>query len=281
MRPHQAAEEMLKFAAASSKPLFGDKTKDEYWSIFQKACSSAVTFDFGDLVPDIKHVNFAAEATASGISLLPYPSSAFCGRDWMCVIIDAVKENRSLAVGAFVRRGGRTVPHSVVFIKFDSPDNLHSDGKLKCSIQALSFIKGDNNSLAGRELIISDDEIHSVADAVLGYMSMLSSRDVLRKTEPPPHALNKKRKQRGRPQINEINYVSIRRQSTERSEQAGGTHASPRPHWRRGHIRRILSSTGPRVIPIAPMLVGLNDDVRWVLPKEYRVKESSTPPLSK
>lgn len=46
----------------------------------------------------------------------------------------------------------------------------------------------------------------------------------------------------------------------------GGTHASPRLHWRRGHIRHLRSG---RKVPVRPTLVGLAE--RGFIDKDYAV----------
>lgn len=58
------------------------------------------------------------------------------------------------------------------------------------------------------------------------------------------------------------------------SDRAGGTHASPVPHWRRGHIRRIARNGETTTIQIPPCLVNAHDEVRVAM-KQYVVKDGN------
>lgn len=52
-----------------------------------------------------------------------------------------------------------------------------------------------------------------------------------------PNPANKKRMAKGKKPLFDWHTVEIKPQVPARGEHQGGTHASPRPHWRRGHWR--------------------------------------------
>lgn len=93
---------------------------------------------------------------------------------------------------------------------------------------------------------------------------------------PAPERLNAQRADKGRPPLFEYRILTIDMASAERAE-GEGTHASPRLHWRRGHVRSLEDG---RKIAIKPCLVGVAD--RGVISKDYRVaapagKKDETP----
>lgn len=80
---------------------------------------------------------------------------------------------------------------------------------------------------------------------------------------PAPKSLNKAREAKGKPPLFEHRLITLRPWA--KPEVAGGgTHASPRLHWRRGHSRRLRSGS---YVAVAPCLVGLAD--RGFVSKDY------------
>lgn len=80
------------------------------------------------------------------------------------------------------------------------------------------------------------DERH----AITALIEVLSCKNVLTNETPPPAPLNKKRLAKGKPPFFE--YKTLLLDPSEASSPTatlGGTHASPRVHLRRGHIRRL------------------------------------------
>ena len=60
----------------------------------------------------------------------------------------------------------------------------------------------------------------------------------------PDHKLNKAREKRGKVLLHEYSIVKIDPEATKRAiSEAGGSHASPRLHWRRGHVRHFQDGT--------------------------------------
>lgn len=112
-----------------------------------------------------------------------------------------------------------------------------------------------------------DQSLRLVFDA-LGYMAALESKSARASDCPEPKKLNSARAKKGKPPVFEYKIVDLVLPSQYHpSSQDGGTHASPRMHWRRGHIRNLMD--GKR-IPVSPCIVGASEN--GILLKEYRAK---------
>jgi len=98
--------------------------------------------------------------------------------------------------------------------------------------------------------------------------ALLSQTAVTLEVEDPPVKLNKSRKERGKPPLYSHHVVKIKGFSNSGRITNGGTHASPRKHWRRGHVRvlrRGLPNEKKTLIP-ACLING-----RGFVSKEYEV----------
>jgi len=90
----------------------------------------------------------------------------------------------------------------------------------------------------------------------LACNQLLMSPHVKTEHTPAPVKLNKARTAKGKPVIGNRYKITLRDFKAERdpvSRMVGGSHASPIPHWRRGHIRRLDDN---RIIPVMPTIVG-------------------------
>lgn len=108
---------------------------------------------------------------------------------------------------------------------------------------------------------------------MLGMTMIVNTKGVLKERLPYPHKPNRKRMDQGRPLLPQTTrvYTSVYNRAVEKG--APGTHASPRPHRRRAHIRHYPATNGREayILPIAAMLV--NWDGRPLeARKEYVVK---------
>lgn len=81
----------------------------------------------------------------------------------------------------------------------------------------------------------------------------------------PPEKLNKKRRKAGKQPFFSYKVLTIGGFSSSASANAGGTHASPRVHLRRGHIRRLPNKT----VWVNAAVVG--DKSRGMVTKDYCV----------
>lgn len=73
----------------------------------------------------------------------------------------------------------------------------------------------------------------------LSALAALSSKGPEIRVRPAPEKLNKQRAKKGKPPLFEYRIVEIPAWAKAKAEGLGGTHASPRLHWRRGHERRL------------------------------------------
>jgi len=81
---------------------------------------------------------------------------------------------------------------------------------------------------------------HDESRAITGLIEVLSCNNVSTETVPAPTALNKKREARGKAPLFEYKVLMLDPQDVVGPRMnRGGTHASPRAHLRRGHIRRL------------------------------------------
>jgi hypothetical protein len=105
----------------------------------------------------------------------------------------------------------------------------------------------------------------------LGLLAKLRWKATRKLLTPAPLGPNKNRAKRGLPLIAERYTITIElgKDGVTLGEQ-GGTHASPKPHWRRAHTRTLASGL---VVPVREARVGFDDDPRWdVSRKRYEVK---------
>jgi hypothetical protein len=104
-----------------------------------------------------------------------------------------------------------------------------------------------SNELADNAALTVDqsEDLASISTAILYIMhSLISAKGVEFHTESPPAKLNRKRVQNCRPPLYEHHVLKTGGYaSSGRVLGVGATHASPRSHWRRGHIRTIHPGT--------------------------------------
>lgn len=84
-------------------------------------------------------------------------------------------------------------------------------------------------------------DTHDESRAIMNLIEVLSCKNVFTETVPAPLALNKKRESKGKAPLYEYKVLVLDFEEEEPPlrKGVGGTHASPRIHLRRGHIRRL------------------------------------------
>ena len=130
--------------------------------------------------------------------------------------------------------------------------------------------------------LFSENSNRMLADLIF-LVGLLNSKGLERTERPAPERLNKHRIRAGKPSISDVIEIRVP------SSHAYGTafdaeqlRLSPRPHFRRGHVRR----TAERLVMVRPTWV--LGEGRHIIPKNYRVTShdaSSSPthqlPVSK
>jgi len=103
---------------------------------------------------------------------------------------------------------------------------------------------------------------------ILAGVGILSARRGVVVTErPAPRFINAKREAKGKPPLFSYSWVTIDPALARiPGVRLGGTHAPPRLHWRRGHVRRL---DGGKLVTVRPCLVG--DPRRGYAEHDYRV----------
>ena len=124
---------------------------------------------------------------------------------------------------------------------------------------------GGNREKAYAQIILdSRDEVQTVVQAC----SVINCANVTTAEVSAPAALNKKRQEKGKQPFFSYKVLQL---SDERREAgkggAGGNHASPRMHLRRGHLRRLES----KVVWVRPAMVNAGTSTGAVL-KDYAVQ---------
>lgn len=250
----------------------------------------AVTFDFGQVSPENEHTEFGLDLLSRRLLRLPYDVTFFsCGSghfichmakegdaEYAATLKDttkgiewnsALEEARVVFVPGTlfvtqldVTKLGSVIPSSEVVTRGHYPHNFEV---------RWWHIAGCTNKLPHMTPISLEDQQADAcrsAGVVAGLVAMLMSKDVESVRRAPPDALNRQRKRKGKALINDVYEVRIRLRAASQSKQdSGGSHASPRMHWRRGHYRKI----GERLVPVAPCIVNAADGAQSVNPKDY------------
>ena len=263
MRLHHLIEFMAK-----NKPPISDAVSEVIPDI-----SKAVGFDFGDiaLIPYKERINlaeFAEEIILSGVVVTPYPlcSYSFKVGDVHVVCLLSLSDSG----GAFIVYSGYPEGPEALNVGCFRFARDAPAGKLLVGLaEATSFANG--REMGASEL--SDRIAASTLSHCFMLSALLMAKGVHIELEGAPEKLNAKRIKKGKPPISDIRVVTIRigGKHYHVSGHEKDTHASPRLHWRRGHLRRLPSG---EIIAVSPCLVGAANHGDLPKPKEYIVKKA-------
>ena len=115
----------------------------------------------------------------------------------------------------------------------------------------------------------------------MGLVVLLMSKGVSTQHVPAPERLNRAREKKGKPlhrdryvvSIDAAHMRTIYNADGSTDDITGHTRGSPRLHWRRGHYRTLnRGEDGERVIPVAPALIGANEQASDIKAKAYNVR---------
>ena len=111
------------------------------------------------------------------------------------------------------------------------------------------------------------NDIKGELSTLIEFLACLNCSNVKSIDVHPPEKLNKHRKRKGKQPLSSYKILTVPGVQTSNTS-LGGTHASPRTHLRRGHIRRLRNGTRIWINAVV-----VNKDVtHGVVHKDYNVK---------
>lgn len=118
---------------------------------------------------------------------------------------------------------------------------------------------------------VAKDKVHHLAYSCVHFMvgiyGMLNMKHFRKTTSEPSARVQSKREKRGQSPLSTTLHISLEPHVV--AAYQGGTHASPRPHWRRGHVR--LMANG-KIVSVQPhMVMG-----EAPMPKSIKVSQCKT-----
>lgn len=256
----------------------------------------AVLFTFAEEPGELaEHCAFAIDLYERGLFTLPFPVTALSferelghplGKRGGMLVLTMDKEGRINAISCSEldepTNGPKAIPVGVamrVRVEKDGPraGKIHNDlvaSVVNDKIAAAMFGAGEAGAETMRERLLNNT-VNAMALVV-----MLMSKGVNTEMIPASDKLNKARAKRGKPPIRDRYVVKIDAGDSRTIHHADGStsditgHArgTPRIHWRRGHFRTLYRGTeAERVVPVAPALIGANENAETVRAKAYEV----------
>ena len=200
----------------------------------------AQSFDFGEVPIElvVDEGNRIRKALLSGCLRLPFDNCIF--RVQMLDHEGLVREV-FVAVSAVADRGEKGLPAWVICM---GPDGADSPGEYDVTLFSFNREQLDHRVVVAYNEEGMGDEDRRLRRLVAlsvtsGLVAILNTKGVRIETNEPDPVENKKRRKEGRAPLHKVTYVNARHffEATANSKR-GGTHASPVPHRRRGHLRR-------------------------------------------
>lgn len=116
------------------------------------------------------------------------------------------------------------------------------------------------------DIALMKNKIESCSYILMSFLSALNCSNVKQEEIQPSKIMNKLRKEKGKQPFFSYKVLTIDTQNTVTSNKSGnGSHASPRVHLRRGHIRRLPNKT----VWVNSCVVG--DKSKGMVQKDYKV----------
>ena len=128
--------------------------------------------------------------------------------------------------------------------------------------RAVNNAGGNTDTVFAHMLLDSRDETGMMVQAC----SVLNCANVTTGIIDPPIALNKKRAAKGKKPLFSYHVLQLVVGKGDKSESAGGNHASPRMHLRRGHLRRLETKT----VWVRPAMINIGSNSGSVA-KDYSI----------
>lgn len=269
MRAHDILEGM-RLVEAGKRPFVEHGIDADLWAEMKGAAAQAVNVDKGSIVLPPQVIQFGRDLFSNGILQLPFevtffvpPTNQHAGAlaimNGLALNIATVEPLRVSAT----RQTTAILPALLINVEWDENADrprIHTGYVLP----RLKELRG------GQET----DRVFQVIDFVLGTTALLGMKEAAIKEKAAPSILNRERLRKGKPTISKTVVVNL---ATTQAGQTGGTHASPAPHWRRGHLRRLANG---QVIKVSPTIVGWKQDSDIAIKKDYILKGFSRPAAS-
>jgi hypothetical protein len=112
---------------------------------------------------------------------------------------------------------------------------------------------------------------------IFAFCLVLNTKNIPKITEIPSPKLQAKRAKEGLPPLPYTTNVNLNAYMTARNNTESGnigTHASPRPHLRRAHLRTIMRAEELVTIPVQQCMVNWDGELP-LMREEYKVKTTN------
>lgn len=116
------------------------------------------------------------------------------------------------------------------------------------------------------------DAHETIQGMLFAFVPLIESKSTVITEKKAPEQLNKRRLKKGKTALQAVRYVDVPALRDGGKSGAAGTHASPRMHWRRGHLRRWKDG----FVPVSPCVVGAAEN--GVVHQIYRARKVGTVP---
>ncbi len=221
-------------------------------------------FDFCSLKePSMEHIQFAGSLVSRNVFRLPYPSivlktSVGGVEGGMWAYMSEVSSG-DISYWLFMSFG-----QEMMFVPFSQGAFRCKDGDI-AHVSETIFSQGeDEEGLNFR---------YYAGYCMIGLIASLMSAGVSVQQIDYSAKLNKARAKKGKPPKPTKHVVTINPGARYVPSYAGdGLRKAPKPHWRRGHFRRLSLD---RVVPVAPALVGNSLEVSDLGKRMYRTVQQS------
>lgn len=259
------------FRHFSHNPQITDPEEAAYWRAFSSAIAGAQVFDYGEISEPLFRKEAIGGGDLLGEGLLRPPYEAVVCHYTLTEIpaqpdLSLLKGDRARYATAIA--GPITMPMPRLKAEGDLYHYLVTDFiKLPPEAAAVLGVAKQHHDTclwfcAGAAVIhclpgnywtgrlehnpvehIAPNEAHhllgSLADGISALSMILCTKGIRLRREEPPAKLNKKRVKHGKPPLTLVTHVDARAYfEAAANTDKGGTHASPIPHLRRGHIRQ-------------------------------------------
>lgn len=268
MRAHDLVHDMNHIGAEAAVAAGFDR---ETWDAVLGAASEAVNVDKGRMAIPGAVIQFGRDLLISGIFQLPFDVTFFCPPDETKAGLIAVQNDDWLQIGIIENRRISSTRPGLTAVLPSMIINLNLKKTTADGIPEISSrIAFPNLARAFEEEGTDVNKlIFRAIDFVLGTTALLGSKSTIKVDDPAPERLNKARAHKGKPAIGRTITIRLDRHG---QVERNGTHASPIPHWRRGHIRRLSSG---KMTPVPPTLVNWSLGDKKPDPKDYIIKRPS------